>query len=54
MSFDFEAQYQCTECSYQFFMDLDEKPYCPKCKGVKVIEILDPEIDPLDDSMDSE
>ena len=38
MSYDFEAAMHCLECGYDFYMDLDEKPVCPKCKGVKVID----------------
>ena len=45
MSYDFEAEMECTECEYTFFCDLDEKPICPKCKGVKVefVELDEPD-----------
>ena len=46
MSYDFEAEMVCNECDYRFFIDLDEKPSCPRCKGVKVIEVEVDEPDP--------
>ncbi len=46
MSYDFEAEMQCIECDYKFFMDLDERPKCPKCQGVKIIEVQVDEPDP--------
>lgn len=46
MSYDFEVKMHCLECQYDFFMDLDEKPVCPKCKGVKIVEDEVDEPDP--------
>lgn len=46
MSYDFEAEMVCLECGYQFFMDLDERPKCPKCSGVKIVDVEVDEPDP--------
>lgn len=44
-AFDFENEMVCLECDHQFYCDLDMKPVCPKCKGVKVdfVEVDEPD-----------
>ena len=46
MSHDFEAEMECLECGYKYWADLDERPKCPKCSGVKIIEVQVDEPDP--------
>jgi len=43
---DFEVEMDCLECGYKFWADLDEKPMCPKCKGVKIVNVEVDEPDP--------
>jgi Zn finger protein HypA/HybF involved in hydrogenase expression len=42
---DFEHEMECLECEHRFYADLDNKPVCPKCKGVKVefVELDEPD-----------
>ena len=44
-AYDFEAEMLCLECDHHWYADLDERPVCPKCQGVKidVIELDEPD-----------